>query len=441
MKLVNIHKQCFVLILAVFIFQYGQAQQWSLQQCIDTANSNNKKLQIAQNNIESASIKVKEAKSNLMPKLSANADYKYFTNLPYQLMPLSTFVPTAPEGDFKEAQFGVPHNINANLQLAIPLYNPQIYSGIEASKLSTEVARLKHEKSQEQIYFEIANLYYNAQIIQSQIAFIDSNLVNTNRLLSNLNLLKEQLLATGTDVEKVKLQRSQLTTQKQTLESKLEQVLRALKFTIGIPIDQNFEIGNNFNFKEETNYDVQSSIDSKLIQTQNKLLNIELNSLSKSRYLPTVNFVASYGTTGFGYDKQPNSFLKFYPIGFAGIQLNYPIFNGTTTLRKMDQKQIEITNNKLQLDLINDHNEMQIANAKAQRLVTYSNIETTQQQIYLAKYIYNNTVLQQKQGLASLTDILLADNALREAQQANISAIIECLKADLELKKLTGNIK
>jgi hypothetical protein len=30
---------------------------------------------------------------------------------------LSTFNPTAPEGQFKEAQFGVPHNINANLQL------------------------------------------------------------------------------------------------------------------------------------------------------------------------------------------------------------------------------------------------------------------------------------------------------------------------------------
>jgi OMF family outer membrane factor len=42
--------------------------------------------------------------------------------------------------------------------------------------------------------------------------------------------------------------------------------------------------------------------------------------------------------------------------------------------------------------------------------------------------------------MASLTDILLADTALREAQQANISAIIEYLKADLELKKLTGNI-
>jgi len=35
---------------------------------------------------------------------------------------------------------------------------------------------------------------------------------------------------------------------------------------------------------------------------------------------------------------------------------------------------------------------------------------------------------------------LLADNALREAQQTYINAVIEYLKADLELKKLTGNI-
>jgi OMF family outer membrane factor len=49
-------------------------------------------------------------------------------------------------------------------------------------------------------------------------------------------------------------------------------------------------------------------------------------------------------------------------------------------------------------------------------------------------------VLQQKEGTATLTDILLADNAVREAQTSNLLAIIEYLKADLELKKLSGNM-
>jgi hypothetical protein len=45
--------------------------------------------------------------------------------------------------------------------------------------------------------------------------------------------------------------------------------------------------------------------------------------------LPSLNLIGMYGTAGFGYDKQPNDFLNFYPIGFAGIQLSYPLFNGT----------------------------------------------------------------------------------------------------------------
>jgi hypothetical protein len=63
-----------------------------------------------------------------------------------------------------------------------------------------------------------------------------------------------------------------------------------------------------------------------------------------------------YGTTGFGYNGQPASFLDFYPIGFAGIQLSYPLFNGTVTLRKINQKTLELRNNELQFGLLTEQN-------------------------------------------------------------------------------------
>ncbi len=441
MKLVNTYKQVILWLPFLVIGQLSFAQSLTLSQCIDTAQKQNKNLQIARNNMDASAIKQKEAKANLLPRLTANGDYKYFTNIPYQLLPQSTFNPAAPEGQFNEAQFGVPHNITANLQLVIPLYNPQIYGGIEASKVASELTDLQYQKSEEQIFFEIANLYYNAQILQTQITFLDSNLVNANRLLGNLKLLQEQLLTTGTDVGKIELQMSQLSIQKNTAESKQKQVLQALKFTLGIPLEQPFDINYTIAATEETVYDYKLSLDSKLIQAQNKLLQTELKTLNKSRYLPTVNLIGSYGTTGFGYDEKPNEFLNFYPLGFAGLQVSYPIFNGTTTLRKVNQKQIELTNNELKINLIQDQNTMQIANAELERLTMSESIETSKQQIQLAQKIYNNTILQQKQGVASLTEVLLADNALREAQQINVSAIIDYLKADLELKKLTGNLR
>jgi OMF family outer membrane factor len=439
MKLANIHKHISILLLTIG-FQTAQAQTWTLQQCIDTAQVYNKNLQMGKNNMAIGDQREKEAKANLIPKITANADYKYFTNLPYQLLPLNALNPAAPEGEFRAAQFGVPNNINANLTISMPLYNPQVYGAIQTTKIASELTELQYQKTEEQIYFEISNLYYNAQILHHQLAFIESNLINAERLLQNMQLLNEQLLAKGTDVSKVKLQVSQLTTQRETISSKYEQVLNALKFAMGISIEQKLQIEPNIHYQNTNEYTPSSTLDIRIIKTQNRLLSSEINTLKKSRFLPSLNLIGMYGTTGFGYNGQPSSFLDFYPIGFAGVQLSYPLFNGTVTQRKINQKSLELKNNELQFGLITEQNDMQVQNALMQREVAKKSVETTTEQIELAKSIYEQTVLQQKQGTASLTDVLLADNSLREAQQTYLTTVIDYLKEDLKLKKLTGNI-
>ena len=440
MKLVNIHKPCLVLLLIVIGFQSAQAQVWSLQQCIDTAQVYNKKLQVNRNDIAIGEQREKEAKANLNPKVTANADYKYFTNLPYQLLPLNALNPAAPEGEFRAAQFGVPHNINLNLQLSMPLYNPQLYGAIQTTKIASEWIELQYQKLEEQIFFDISNLYYNAQILHHQLAFIDSNLINAERLFKNMQLLNEQLLAKGTDVSKVKLQVAQLTSQKVGVKSKYEQVLNALKFTIGLSLENNLQIETNILYENSFEYSSLSTLDFRMAIIKNRWLGLELNTLNKSRYLPSLNLFANYGTTGFGYNGKPNGFLDFYSIGFAGIQLSYPLFSGTVTERKINQKALELKNNELQMGLINEQNYLQVENAKLQRKTAKNTVETLTEQIQLAQIIYEQTIVQQKLGTATLTDILLADNSLREAQQTYLSAVIDYLKADLELKKFTGNI-
>ena len=440
MKLVNIHKPCLVLLLIVIGFQSVQAQVWSLQQCIDTAQVYNKKLQVNRNDIAIGEQREKEAKANLYPKVTANADYKYFTNLPYQLLPLNALNPAAPEGEFRAAQFGVPHNINLSLQLSMPLYNPQLYGAIQTTKIASEWIELQYQKLEEQIFFDISNLYYNAQILHHQLAFIDSNLINAERLFKNMQLLNEQLLVKGTDVSKVKFQVAQLTSQKVGVKSKYEQVLNALKFTIGLSLENNLQIETSILYENSFEYSSLSTLDFRMAIIKNRWLGLELNTLNKSRYLPSLNLFANYGTTGFGYNGKPNGFLDFYSIGFAGIQLSYPLFSGTVTERKINQKALELKNNELQMGLINEQNYLQVENAKLQRKTAKNTVETLTEQIQLAQIIYEQTIVQQKLGTATLTDILLADNSLREAQQTYLSAVIDYLKADLELKKFTGNI-
>jgi OMF family outer membrane factor len=360
--------------------------------------------------------------------------------LPYQLLPLNALNPAAPEGEFRAAQFGVPHNINLNLQLSMPLYNPQLYGAIQTTKIASEWIELQYQKLEEQIFFDISNLYYNAQILHHQLAFIDSNLINAEQLFKNMQLLNEQLLVKGTDVSKVKLQAAQLTSQKEGVKSKYEQVLNALKFTIGLSLENNLQIETNILYENSFEYSSLSTLDFRMAIIKNRWLGLELNTFNKSRYLPSLNLFANYGTTGFGYNGKPNGFLDFYSIGFAGIQLSYPLFSGTVTERKINQKALELKNNELQMGLINEQNYLQVENAKRQRKTAQNTVETLLEQIQLAQIIYEQTIVQQKLGTATITDILLADNSLREAQQTYLSAVIDYLKADLELKKFTGNI-
>ena len=92
------------------------------------------------------------------------------------------------------------------------------------------------------------------------------------------------------------------------------------------------------------------------------------------------------------------------------------------------------------MDLINERTAVQVENATFQKAVAQQTAENATAQIKLAQLLYEQTVAQQQQGVANLTDVLLADHALREAQQSFLAATIEYLKADLELKKATGNL-
>jgi OMF family outer membrane factor len=437
MRRVNIHTVVLVLGVYLPIGLFAQENTWSLDQCIDSALVYNKNLQINRNSISIAEEKNRETKANLIPKVMLNADYKYFTNLPYQLLPLSVF--GGPDGQFKEAQFGVPHNINANLQLSMPLYNSQIFGGIKMTETAIELQELQQQKSEEQIVFEITNIYYNLQLIQKQKEFLDSNKTNAEKLLSTMKLLQEQLLAKGTDVSKVELQLAQLETQIATVNSKREQLLAALKFAMGLSDLTPIQIDSDIQAHQVNEYTARPYLDSQLSETKNKLVQNELTMLKNSR-LPTLALFGTYGYTGYGYDRKPNNFLNFYPIGFAGIQLNYTLFNGTVTQRKIKQKNLDLDNSRLQMELVNDKNNLEVKNAKLQRSAASNSMETTQKQMLWAKSIYDQTLFQQKNGTANLTDVLLADNALREAQQNYLSSTIDYLKADLELKKATNNL-
>lgn len=440
--LVNIHfvsqlkKQLKMLLLFAAIAVPGFGQVYSLRQCIDSAVQHNYSVRMSGYDIMQAGEKLLEAKANLLPKLNSSLDYRYYTNLPYQLLPAAVF--GGPAGTYKEAQFGVPHNINANVQLTYPLYNPALQSNIKTIQSSAEIAGLQKIKSQEDVALEVSNVYYNAQVIANQILFIDSNIVNSKKLLDLMELLYQQKMAKGTDVEKVNLQLSQLLVQRETAEGQLIQVLNILKYLMGTTQLTTIGVEINPGDTEYSFLEPVEPVEIKIAKKQVALLQTEKTAILKSK-LPVINLNGFYGTTGFAKSGS-NDFLKFYPLGYAGLQVTMPLYIGNVTKRKIKGKELEIEKAQLKLEMLNDKNNVDRTNISYQLAVAEKNLKMINQQIRLAQTIYSKTLLQQKEGIATLTDVLLADNAVREAQQNYINALVALRRAELEYKKLTGNL-
>ncbi len=421
-----------ILIMSIAV----QAQKLSLEQCIDTALLHNRNIKLSQQDVNIASAKNKEIKGNLLPRLNAMADYRYYTDLPYQLMPAAAF--GGPAGTYKEVQIGVPQSLNANLQVAVPLFNSTVISAVRSTQIAVELSKIQKTKTDEDVVLEVSNAYYNAQILSTQITFLDSNIINTGKLVKTTELLYQELIVKGTDVDRLKLQLEQITTQRSTVISQYLQVLNALKFLMGKPISDSIEVLTTGKSLQDANFQSRNTTDILLIDKKIEFNNSELLGLRNLR-LPSLNAYGMYGTTGSGTTGN-NSFFNFHPIGYVGAQLSVPLFSGMVTHHKITGKKLEIEKSNVQKELLIERNRLDLKNAEMQYALATRNIAVVSSQIELAKKIYNNTTLQIQQGVANITDLVLADNALRETQQNYLVALINLRRAELEYKRVTGNL-
>lgn len=436
---INLHQKTIRIFLALILIQVSgilSAQTLSLEQCIDTALLYNRNIRLSQQDVYLANEKNKEIKGNLFPKLTGMADYRYYTDLPYQLMPAAAF--GGPEGTYKEVQFGVPQSLNANLQLTVPIFNPTALSAVKTTRIASEISEIQKMKTDEEVVLEVSNAYYNAQILLNQLAFMDSNMINTHKLLQTTILLHQQQMAKGTDVDRLRLQLDQIVNQRETVFSQQQQVLNALKFLMGKPISDSIRVSITDNEMFQLDPQIQATTEMKLMEKKLQLNTAELKGLRHSK-LPSLGAYGAYGTTGFGNTGE-NSFFNFHPIGYVGAQLSIPLFNGTITKHKIAQKKIDIQKTTLQKELVSEKSKLDQITVEMQYTLANKNIVTVTDQIRLAKKIYITTVLQNKLGTATITDLLLADNSLREAQQNYIVALVNLRKAELEHKRVTGTL-
>ena len=99
----------------------------------------------------------------------------------------------------------------------------------------------------------------------------------------------------------------------------------------------------------------------------------------------------------------------------------------------MKQAQVDLEDTKLALSLSNENAKSQITNS----LLT---INSNRENVQLAKEVLDNTQNNYKNGLATLTDLLDAENAYSDAQNNLSTSLLNYKVAEVQLIKAKGEL-
>jgi len=181
-----------------------------------------------------------------------------------------------------------------------------------------------------------------------------------------------------------------------------------------------------------------------LLKKQEELLGYQKKSFA-AEYYPTLSLNGTYGYQGIGkefpWGAKPADNVYWTDFASVGLNLRIPVFNGFSTRSKVRQANVSLK--KIEEDI----KETELAlnygfeNAKTQMSNSIVNINTQKENVNLAKQVLENTKNNYINGLATLTDLLDAENALTESQNNYTTAQLEYKLAEIQIIKSKGELK
>lgn len=428
-----------VIVSMLFLSSFvGRTQTFDLEHCLKMADTANPVIRNAKLDVAITTKQVLAYETALLPKLFFAADYKYNAIIPGQLIPGE--IAGMPQGTFVAVQFGVPYNLSNALQLNQILYNPQVNAGIKALKVSKEVSEIQSEATTQNVKYQLIQTYYNLQALNKQLAFVKENIINLDKMYSNMQAMYEQKMIIATELDKMNITRLALKNQEQTLISNKEKTENYLKLMIGKNIQDKIDFQREEDVQKPLLIDQKTinPIDLKLIQSQQKLNDAERQGINMS-YLPILSM---YGTALYSYNYRPESdFGKGINGAIVGLKLDWTLFDGLEKMYKAKQNKLLRQKLDSQLEYAKKQLEVNTENAKKQVENQLQSLVTSQEQLVLAEKVQNQAKYSYEQGVISSNDLLKSENDLYQAQTNVVVAYVQLRMAELELLKITGNIK
>lgn len=435
-----------VLLVATVLHAQVPAKELTLKDAINYALENKADARKAKLSVENSEYQIEEVRARALPTITANGNLTFNPILQLNALPGQFF--GGPEGSVILAPLGQKWSSTAGVNLTQNIFDQSVFTGLKAAKTTREFYQVNAQLTEEQVIERVANNYYQVYVQRQKLRVIDSTYKNTTEVRDIIKGQFDSGLARKIDLDRMNVNLSNIKTQRQQILNAVQLQENTLKFYMGMPIETKISIPETefqvtpLNLAETP--DATNLTQYQLLKKQEQLYYYNKKAM-QAEYYPTLALTAGYNYIGQGpqlpWFAKSSDNVYWSDFSILGANLTVPIFNGFATRSRVRQADIELRrtkedliDTKLSLDLAYQNARTQISNS----LITIAN---QKENVQLAQDVLDNTQNNYQQGLATLTDLLDAENSYIEAQNNYTTALLDFKLAEVQLIKAKGELK
>jgi outer membrane protein len=442
-------KKVFILFFLFYGFtliaqEKGQTQVFTLSECLKIARQKNPRLKVAEANISTAGAEITSAFGNFLPSATFNMGYTRQLSVEAG-QKINIGGQTIVVGKIEPNSYNMSLSLNYNL---FDGFNREAQYNSAKERLNSAFS--SYSQTISEIEIGVYRAYINALRLTKILEARRKDFELGQKELERVRALFE---AGSIPITNVLSQEAELANKEILIiqaENDLKNAKAVLLSSMGLEPDINIEISEKdipSEYSEEeiaqfrSQFGVLEKVLPKVLSNRKDLLALEQQitasqanlTIARANYFPTLS---AYG----GWSWANNEFNKFSELGrsFVGLALRVPIFENFKTNYQIELAKaqiVELETQKLQLEQNIKSQLIQAINnldaAEKQLSATKKSVEAAEKNFQSARERYNV-------GSVSVTDYLLANNLLVNAQINQINAIYGYYLAQKELLYTIG---
>lgn len=413
-----------------------------LEQCIDYAIAHRPSLLAAREELRIAELDNRIAVSSWLPSLSVSGNLQHYFQLPVSIFP---DFENPGSGETREVEIGTVNSSNLSVAARQTIFNPTVAAAVRRQAPVLEASRLLIEEEEIIVIEQVSTAFYDAVRARERYQLLGIDVLRQERALEDARLLYENGLSDKVDYKRatITLNRTRVELQNAIIEEQSR--IAELKQTMGYPASQELNPRYDIDYLALTVMaadlpllDPSLRVELRRLVTQDRLLELELLFYRRA-WLPDLYLGGTYNMTW-----QSNEITELYdrvfPNALASLNLNIPIFNGGRRFRQIERQ--SVLRNQLSYEVLDlrDRVESEYRVAVATFDQARNSYALAQENLALAREIYEVVDLQYREGIAPFLSVIIAENDLQTARLDLVNSLLDAALARVSVRRAAGTL-